>query len=167
MFLFANLYFLFLYHITNMYIAKHLEYEIFILLEGGIYTMAFWFGQLFVGIIIPIFLINSSKICKELSLIISSILILVGSFVAMYVIIIGGQAYPLTIFPDHVIVQSTFYDNVVHSYMPSLYELGLGLGGVALALIIVLIGIANFKFLPTIIKSTKKPTEGKQDNNTI
>ena len=28
----------------------------------------------------------------------------------------------------------------------------LGLGGVALALIIVLIGIANFKFLPTIIK---------------
>ena len=167
MFLFANLYFLFLYHITNMYIAKHLEYEIFILLEGGIYTMAFWFGQLFVGIIVPILLINSSKICKELSLIISSILILVGSFVAMYVIIIGGQAYPLTIFPDHVIVQSTFYDNVVHSYMPSLYELGLGLGGVALALIIVLIGIANFKFLPTIIKSTKKTTEDKQDNNTI
>ena len=167
MFLFANLYFLFLYHITNMYIAKHLEYEIFILLEGGIYTMAFWFGQLFVGIIVPILLINSSKICKELSLIISSILILVGSFVAMYVIIIGGQAYPLTIFPDHVIVQSTFYDNVVHSYAPSLYELGLGLGGVALALIIVLIGIANFKFLPTIIKSTKKTTEDKQENNTI
>ena len=167
MFLFANLYFLFLYHITNMYIAKHLEYEIFILLEGGIYTMAFWFGQLLVGIIVPILLINSSKICKELSLIISSILILVGSFVAMYVIIIGGQAYPLTIFPDHVIVESTFYDNVVHSYIPSLYELGLGLGGVALALIIVLIGIANFKFLPTIIKSTKKTTEDKQDNNTI
>ena len=150
-----------------MYIAKHLEYEIFILLEGGIYTMAFWFGQLLVGIIVPILLINSSKICKELSLIISSILILVGSFVAMYVIIIGGQAYPLTIFPDHVIVESTFYDNVVHSYIPSLYELGLGLGGVALALIIVLIGIANFKFLPTIIKSTKKTTEDKQDNNTI
>jgi molybdopterin-containing oxidoreductase family membrane subunit len=167
MFLFANLYFLFLYHITNMYIAKHLEYEIFILLEGGIYTMAFWFGQLFVGIIVPILLINSSKICKELTLIISSILILVGSFVAMYVIIFGWQAYPLTIFPDHVIVQSTFYDNVVHSYTPSLYELGLGLGGVALALIIVLIGIANFKFLPTIIKSTKKTIEDKQDNNTI
>ena len=167
MFLFANLYFLFLYHITNMYIAKHLEYEIFILLEGGIYTMAFWFGQLFIGIIAPILLINSSKVCNELSLIISSILILVGSFVAMYVIIIGGQAYPLTIFPDHVIVESTFYDNVVHSYIPSLYELGLGLGGVALALIIVLIGIANFKFLPTIIKSTKKTIEDKQDNNTI
>lgn len=155
MFLFANLYFLFLYHITNMYIAKHLDYEIFILSSGGIYTIAFWVGQLFVGIILPIILMNSSRLSVEHSLILSSILILIGSFVAMYVIIIGGQAYPLTIFPDHVIIQSSFYDNVVHSYIPSLYELGLGLGGVALALIIVLIGIANFKFLPTIIKPAK------------
>lgn len=152
MFLFANLYFLFLYHITNMYIAKHLDYEIFILSSGGIYTIAFWVGQLFVGIIIPIILLNSSRLSLEYSLILSSVLILIGSFIAMYVIIIGGQAYPLTIFPDHVIIESSFYDNVVHSYIPSLYELGLGLGGVALALIIVLIGIANFKFLPTIIK---------------
>ena len=92
MFLFANLYFLFLYHITNMYIAKHLDYEIFILLDGGVYTFAFWIGQLLVGIIVPIFLINSQRICKELSLIVSSVLILLGSFVAMYVIIIAGQA---------------------------------------------------------------------------
>ena len=155
MFLFANLYFLFLYHITNMYIAKHLDYEIFILSSGGIYTIAFWVGQLFVGIILPIILMNSSRLSLEYSLILSSILILIGSFVAMYVIIIGGQAYPLTIFPDHVIIESSFYDNVVHSYIPSLYELGLGLGGVALALIIILIGIANFKFLPTIIKPVK------------
>ena len=152
MFLFANLYFLFLYHITNMYIAKHLDYEIFILSSGGLYTIAFWVGQLFVGIIMPIILLNSSRLSLEYSLILSSVLILIGSFIAMYVIIIGGQAYPLTIFPDHVIIKSSFYDNVVHSYIPSLYELGLGLGGVALALIIVLIGIANFKFLPTIIK---------------
>ena len=138
-----------------MYIAKHLDYEIFILSSGGIYTIAFWVGQLFVGIIMPIILLNSSRLSLEYSLILSSVLILIGSFIAMYVIIIGGQAYPLTIFPDHVIIQSSFYDNVVHSYIPSLYELGLGLGGVALALIIVLIGIANFKFLPTIIKPAK------------
>jgi len=166
MFLFANLYFLFLYHITNMYIAKHLEYEIFILSDGGIYTLAFWLGQLLIGIILPIFVINYNKLSNELSLIISSILILIGSFVAMYVIIIGGQAYPLTIFPDHIIVESSFYDNTVHSYVPSLYELGLGIGGVALALIIILIGIANFKFLPTYIKSPKKKLSGEQENTT-
>ena len=163
MFLFANLYFLFLYHITNMYIAKHLDYEIFILFDGGVYTFAFWIGQLLVGIIVPIFLINSQRICKELSLIVSSVLILLGSFVAMYVIIIAGQAYPLNIFPDHVIIESSFYDNTVHAYIPSIYELGLGLGGIALALIIVLIGVANFKFLPTIIKPPKKNIVDEQD----
>ena len=166
MFLFANLYFLFLYHITNMYIAKHLDYEIFILFDGGVYTFAFWIGQLLVGIIVPIFLINSQRICKELSLIVSSVLILLGSFVAMYVIIIAGQAYPLNIFPDHVIIESSFYDNTVHAYIPSIYELGLGLGGVALALIIVLIGVANFKFLPTIIKPPKKNIVDEQENIT-
>jgi len=149
-----------------MYIAKHLEYEIFILSDGGIYTLAFWLGQLLIGIILPIFVISYNKLCNELSLIISSILILIGSFVAMYVIIIGGQAYPLTIFPDHIIVESSFYDNTVHSYVPSLYELGLGVGGVALALIIILIGIANFKFLPTLIKSPKKKLSDEQENTT-
>ncbi len=153
MFLFANLYFLGLYHVTNMYIAKHLDFEIFILSSGGIYTLSFWLGQVIIGIVLPIILLSSQKLHTHLALTVSSFLILLGSFVAMYVIIIGGQAYPLTIFPDHVIIDSPFFDNVVHSYIPSIYEFGLGIGGVALALIIVLVGIANFKFLPTMISS--------------
>ena len=155
MFLFANLYFLALYHMTNMYIAKHLDFEIFILSSGGVYTLAFWLGQVIIGIVIPIILLNSKKLSSNMVLTSSSIMILLGSFIAMYVIIIGGQAYPLTIFPDHMIIESPFYDNVVHSYVPSIYELGLGIGGVALALIIILVGIANFKFLPTMISSPK------------
>ena len=121
MFLFANLYFLGLYHVTNMYIAKHLDFEIFILSSGGIYTISFWVGQVFIGIILPIIILSSNKLCTHLALTISSILILIGSFIAMYVIIIGGQAYPLTIFPDHIIIDSSFFDNVVHSYIPSVY----------------------------------------------
>ena len=153
MFLFANLYFLFLYHLTNMYISKHLEFEIFILFNGGIYTAVFWLGQVLIGIILPLIFLLTNKICSYFSLLISSIFVLFGSFMSMFVIIIAGQAYPLTIFPDHVIVESSFYDNVIHSYVPSIYELGLGIGGIALALIIVLIGLANLKFLPKIIQS--------------
>ena len=148
MFLFANLYFLFLYHLTNMYISKHLEFEIFILFNGGVYTTAFWLGQVLIGIILPLIFLLTNKICSYFSLLISSLFILFGSFMSMFVIIIAGQAYPLTIFPDHTIVESGFYDNVIHSYVPSIYELGLGIGGIALALIIVLIGLANLKFLP-------------------
>jgi molybdopterin-containing oxidoreductase family membrane subunit len=94
-------------------------------------------------------LLLNEKQTSHKSLILSSILILIGSFKAMYVIIIGGQAYPLTMFTDYKIVESSFYDNVVHPYIPSIYELGLGVGGIALALIIILIAIANLKFLPS------------------
>ena len=136
-----------------MYISKHLEFEIFILFNGGIYTAVFWLGQVLVGIILPLIFLLTNKICSYFSLLISSVFVLFGSFMSMFVIIIAGQAYPLTIFPDHVIVESSFYDNVIHSYVPSIYELGLGIGGIALALIIVLIGLANLKFLPKIIQS--------------
>jgi len=163
-FLFANIYFLFLYHLTNMYITKHLEFEKFILLNGGIYTIVFWLGQFLIGLILPLVLLLKEKETNHKSLITSSILILIGSFKAMYVIIIGGQAYPLTIFTDYKIIESPFYDNVVHSYIPSIYEFGLGIGGVALALIIILIAIANLNFLPSQIplnNSTNKKIDEK------
>ena len=163
-FLFANIYFLFLYHLTNMYITKHLEFEKFILLNGGIYTIVFWLGQFLIGLILPLVLLLKEKETNHKSLITSSILILIGSFKAMYVIIIGGQAYPLTIFTDYKIIESPFYDNVVHSYIPSIYEFGLGVGGVALALIIILIAIANLNFLPSQIplnNSTNKNIDEK------
>ena len=149
-FLFANLYFLALYHVTNLYIAKHINFEFFILTSGGIYTFIFWAGQVLIGLILPLVLIMSNKFKDTIALKYASILVLLGGFSAMHVIIIGGQAFPLNIFPDHIILDSAFYDNVVHSYTPSIYEFILGIGGIALALIIVLIGIANFKFLPTI-----------------
>ena len=88
MFLFANLYFLGLYHVTNMYIAKHWDFEIFILSSGGIYTLSFWLGQVIIGIVLPIIILSSSKLCTHMALTIASFLILLGSFIAMYVIII-------------------------------------------------------------------------------
>ena len=158
-FLFANLYFLALYHVTNLYIAKHINFELFILTSAGIYTFIFWVGQVLIGLILPLIIIMSNRFKDTIALKYASILVLLGGFSAMHVIIIGGQAFPLNIFPDHIILDSAFYDNVVHSYTPSIYEFILGIGGIALALIIVLIGIANFKFLPTISPPSKTNAE--------
>ena len=74
---------------------------------------------------------------------------LIGGFFAVAVIIIGGQAFPLNIFPDHTITSSSFFDNQIHSYSPSIFEFGLGIGGTSLALIIILVLITNFKFIQT------------------
>jgi molybdopterin-containing oxidoreductase family membrane subunit len=78
----------------------------------------------------------------------ASALVIIGGFAQVYVIVIGGQAWPLNLFPG-MQESSSFFDGVVSTYSPSLAEIGLGLGGVALAGLIVLFGIKVLRFLPT------------------
>ena len=148
-FLLANIYFLILYHITNLYISKQIAVTSFILLEGGNYTTMFWLGQVGVGLLIPLLFELTNKDNRNFPLTLTSIMIIVGGFFAVAVIIIGGQAFPLNIFPDHTIISSSFFDNQIHSYTPSIFEFGLGIGGTSLALIIILVLITNLKFIPT------------------
>ncbi len=148
-FLLANIYFLILYHITNLYISKQLAVESFILLNGGGYTTMFWLGQVGLGLIIPLSYEMTNGENRSFALTTTSIMVLIGGFFAVAVIIIGGQAFPLNIFPDHTILESSFYDNVIHSYTPSIFEFGLGIGGTSFALIIILILITNLKFIPS------------------
>ena len=148
-FLLANIYFLILYHITNLYISKQIAVTSFILLEGGNYTTMFWLGQVGVGLLIPLLFELTNKDNRNFPLTLTSIMIIIGGFFAVAVIIIGGQAFPLNIFPDHTIISSSFFDNQIHSYTPSIFEFGLGIGGTSLALIIILVLITNLKFIPT------------------
>lgn len=142
------LYFTAAQHLANLYAAEHIGVERFILLDGGIYTFLFWAGQVVVGGIIPMFLVfRPATAGLNRNAILASILVIVGGFAQVYVIVIGGQAYPLEMFPG-MEVSSSFNDGVISSYTPSLPEIGLGLGGVALACLIVLFGIKLLRFLP-------------------
>ncbi len=139
-------------HLTNLYAAEHSGVEQFILRDGGIYTVLFWGGQVFVGGLLPLVLIfRSSRRGLHPSgrmVALASMLVIVGAFSQLYVLIIGGQAWPLTLFPG-MEVSSSFYDGTIAGYTPSLPEIGLGLGGVALAGLVVLFGIKLLRFLPT------------------
>ena len=73
--------------------------------------------------------------------------VIVGGMAQVYVIIIGGQAFPLSMFPG-MTVESGFADGTVASYAPSVYEIGLGIGGVALSLAIVAFAVKILAFLP-------------------
>jgi molybdopterin-containing oxidoreductase family membrane subunit len=144
------LYFTALQHLTNLYAAEHTGVERFILLEGGIYTAAFWIGQVLIGGVLPLLLVfrrgaNAQLSRRNFSL--ASMLVIVGGFAQLYVIVIGGQAYPLNLFPG-MEASSSFYDGEVAAYAPTLPEIGLGLGGVALAGLLVLVGLKLLRFLP-------------------
>ena len=53
----AVLYFVVVYHLTNLYITRQHGVERFILLDGGVYTALFWIGQVLIGGIVPLALL--------------------------------------------------------------------------------------------------------------
>ncbi len=65
----------------------------------------------------------------------------------MYVIIIGGQAYPLQIFPG-MEVSSSFGDGQTGNYTATPAEILLGIGGVGIALAAATFAIKILPFLP-------------------
>jgi molybdopterin-containing oxidoreductase family membrane subunit len=145
----AVLYFTLVYNLTNLYATQHHGIERFILLDGGVYTQMFWIGQVLIGSVIPLFLIYSPAFDKSRwAIVAASALVLVGGFFQLYVILIGGQAYPMSLFPGKEVLESGFYDGVVATYVPTFAEGALGVGGVALALALVAIGSRMFKVFP-------------------
>ena len=142
------LYFLLAFHITKLYEAEFRGAEAFLLLNGGIYTFLFWFGAVFLGGLLPMLLFwlpqtRRSRVAVGWG----AASVVVGGLALMYDIIIGGQAWPLSIFPG-MHVSSSFYDGVVNFYAPSLPECALGLGGSALALLLILLALKLLPFLP-------------------
>ncbi|SMH44014.1 NrfD/PsrC family molybdoenzyme membrane anchor subunit [Maritimibacter sp. HL-12] len=142
----AVLYFTTVQHLTNLYAAEHGAVERFVLLEGGIYTVLFWGVQVVLGGLIPIALVFLNP--SRSSTILASVLVVIGGFAQLYVIIIGGQAYPLEIFPGYEVLEG-WHEGVVNPYTPSIWELMLGLGGVALALFAAGLGAKVLRVLPT------------------
>lgn len=147
-FIASVLYFVAVYHVTNLYATEHHQVEKFFLLEGGIYTALFWFGQVLVGGLIPLAILYMprTKHCRN-SLMAACGMVIIGGLAQVYIIVIGGQAFPLELFPG-MQVSSSFFDGIVNPYSPSIWEVLLGLGGVAMALMLVTIGIAVLDFLP-------------------
>jgi molybdopterin-containing oxidoreductase family membrane subunit len=147
-FIAAGLYFTIVLHLTNMYFAKQWDYEHFILVSGGIYTTLFWLGQVLIGGILPIMLLFSPAAKQHPAIVfVAALLVVIGGHAQMYVTIVGGQAFPLDMFPGFA-VSSSFYDGEIHQYTPSIWELMLGMGGIAIAFLITTIAVHILKFIP-------------------
>ena len=149
----AIFYFTVVYHLTNLYGTENHAYEAFILRDGGVYTWTFWIGWVLLGNLVPMgILFHPALGMQRGAITIAALLVVLGGLSAIYVIVIGGQAFPLNMFPGHTIIESGYYDGVngmARAYSPSLPEFLLGLGGFALALMATFIGVRLLQFLPT------------------
>ena len=153
----AVLYFTIVQHLTAMYAQEHAGVERFILRDGGIYTMLFWGVQVLLGGLIPMALVFLKP--SRGSTILASVLVIIGGLAQLYVIVIGGQAYPLEIFPGYEVLEG-FNEGMVNAYSPSIYELALGLGGVAVTLLAAGVGAKVLRVLPTNLSDANVPADG-------
>lgn len=146
-FVIGSLYMVAVYHMTNLYFAHQTGFERFILRDGGIYPALFWWGYVVVGNVLPLLLIFLPNLGKTKCVMAASSLVVLGAFALLYVFIIGGQAYPLNIFPGYE-VTSSFGDGQIANYQPSLYEILLGFAGLAIAFIITTVSVRVLNFMP-------------------
>ena len=147
----ASLYLVAVYHLTNLYYARQGAFEAFILLGRGgpaTYPLLFWLGYVLLGSILPLLLVFHPRLRGPRATLAAAALVVVGAFAWLFVFIIGGQAFPLDIFPGYVVTQSSFGDGAVAHYAPSLPELMLGIGGLAAAFVVTLVGTHVFDFAP-------------------
>jgi Ni/Fe-hydrogenase subunit HybB-like protein len=140
-FIISALYLVAAYHMTNLYFAHQSAFERFILVDGGIYPQLFWWGYGLVGTVLPLLLIFLPRLGDTRSVIAAC------GFALLYVFIIGGQAFPLNIFPGYE-VTSSFGDGQIASYQPSLPEFLLGSGGLGIAFLITTISVHVLNFIP-------------------
>jgi len=149
MFVVVVLYMVVVFHLSKLYITKQHGIESFILVDGGVITLVFWLGQIVAGSLIPLAIFYSAYTRRSRPWIaVGAVLVMLGGFAQIYVIIIGAQAYPLDIFPGKIVLESSFFDGAIVGYRPSLAEIVLGIGGVALALLIVSLAMKVLPLVP-------------------
>lgn len=151
----ASLFFAVLFLGTKYELVRSRDVARFLLFDGGVYTALLWLGQLGLGCVVPLALLLRTQLSRS-AIVAASALVVLGGLAQMYVTLIGGQAYPQILFPG-MIASSSYFDGEIHPYVPSLVEVLLGLGGVALAAAIVAIGLRALALLPERLGPSAKP----------
>ena len=150
----ASLFFAVLFLSSKYELARSRDVAQFLLFDGGVYTALLWLGQLALGGIVPLALLLRSQVSRA-AVTAACVLVVLGGLAQMYVTLIGGQAYPQILFPG-MVESSSFFDGEIHPYSPSVVEVLLGLGGVALAAAIIAVALRVLALLPT---SLDQPAE--------
>jgi Ni/Fe-hydrogenase subunit HybB-like protein len=147
LFLVVVLWLVAVYHAANLYWAREEGFERFILVDGQPYAALFWLGFVALGCVLPAALLYSPRFEGPRARVAASLLVVAGALAFLYVFVIGGQAFPLEIFPGYE-ARSAFSDGEIARYVPSLAEIALGAGGIAFAALVTIAGTRLFTIVP-------------------
>jgi molybdopterin-containing oxidoreductase family membrane subunit len=143
----ASLFLVAVYHLTNGYFSKQQAFQAFILRDGGVFPLLFWGGYVLLGSLLPLALLLHPRLGDARATFAASVLVVAGAFAWLFVFIIGGQAFPLEIFPGWQ-VSSPFGDGAITHYVPRWPEWLLGIGGLGAAFLLTVVGVRVLDFMP-------------------
>ncbi len=138
------------WHLSGLYSAERSAAEQYLLWKGGLYSALFWVGQIIIGSLAPLSLIFYRPWKQSVSALpIAAACVLLGGLAQLYALIIGGQTVPLSLFAGAEIV-SDYFDGVMATYIPTVWEWLLAIGGIGLALLLMLLGIKFARIIPAV-----------------
>ena len=143
----AALGFVAVHHMTNLYFARQQPFERFVLADGGVFPWLFWGGYVVLGSVLPLALLLRRDAPTARTTLAAALLVVLGAFAWLFVFIVGGQAFPLEIFPGYA-ASSSFADGAIAPYTPSLPEWLLGAGGLGAAFVLTAAGLRVLDFMP-------------------
>jgi len=114
------------------------EYEAVMAFIKGPYSFNFWIFEVLFAVIIPLVILLFPSLRSLKNYLIGSIFCIIGIFILRYDLVIGGQIVPLR-YPE-VPVTSYRFPYIYNSYSPSIYEILIVIGTLALGIIIYTIG---------------------------
>ncbi|MBK1736169.1 hypothetical protein CKO15_12980 [Halorhodospira abdelmalekii] len=127
----------------------------FLLIDGGIYPVLFWFGMVAVGVILPSLLLLAGVIRQRTShFAVAAGLVLLGGLAHLFVMVVGVQAHPVALIPGYEVTGAAF-DGEVFSYQPTLWEWLIGLSGVAIAWLTALVAVGVLPLTPRPAAATR------------
>ncbi len=118
-------------------------------LFGGIHSLLFWIGLIFIGCIIPMFILFRKKTGKSIRwIVLASSLVIFGVLCERYVIVIPGLTNPPELFPGMEITFSAIQEGFA-SYTISFLEVLQAVGVFGIIGFLFGLGLKLFKLLPT------------------
>jgi len=111
----------------------------------GHYAWLFWALQIFLGIVIPLFLLFYKKTrASPVALIAGSILVVIGIFIKRYYLVIPGAAYPQHYYPGHI--EGVY--GALGRFTLTPVEIGWALGMCAFLALVFILGLKYLELLP-------------------
>ncbi len=140
-------YFLFVENAYRAYVVELRSAAIYYLF-GGIHSFFFWIGLIFIGCVIPMFILFKQSTGKSIRwIVLASSLVIFGVLCERYVIVIPGLTHPPELFPGMKITESVIQEGIT-TYAISFIEILQALGVFGIIGFLFGLGLKVFKLLP-------------------